>query len=337
MRDSTEPRPFGGVWSEFLPADAVRKALPVLAAHGSAVHLAWPAGGGGGRLELARAAGDAGVSLRPWLLLDKEAGYWAGAANATLFAAAARALMRAWREAALEPTTLIVDMEPAYARVVGAEAALKRGALREAIGHLRDAPPPSAVAAARRTYSGLVDEAHAAGWRVHLTTLPFVVDAAGGAQRGLRGWLGLPVDGPAWDVVSLQAYRTLFHDFACAALGERLGGRAFGADVVRAYADAARGAFGARAGIDLGLVGDGVYPATTYDGPSDLAADLGAAHAAGVDPAQIHVYGLDGILARAPAGRWWPAPQAGADTPGAATRLMRGGMAAMARLFLREG
>lgn len=335
------PPPFAGLWAEFVAPAAVVEALPLLGSRGLAVNLAWkvtdPAEDA--RWALVDAAERAGVEVRPWLLLAEEDGYWAGADNAKVFAAAATSLTRAWVARGHAPTTLIVDLEPAHGRVMALETALRRRPpdLRTAWAALRAAPSAARVRSAEGAYRALVDALHRAGWRVHLTTLPFVVDGGGAGGRALRDALGLPVDAADWDVVSLQAYRTLFADAACALLGQRLGGRLYGPHLVQAYGRDGRRHFGDRAGLDLGLVGEGVYPSKLYADPADLAADLAAAAAAGVPADQINVYNLDGVLDRGPSVDWLGAPDGvAAPSRDRATRLTRRAIGAAGRLVARR-
>ncbi len=332
---------FAGLWAEFVDPGVVAAALPTLARHGVSVNLAWPVDAAdlARRWALVEAAERAGVAVHPWLLLQRDAGYWAGADNAVAFAVEAIALTSAWVRRGHAPTTLVIDLEPAHDRVMALEQSLRRRppALRAAWDALRAAPSAARVRAAEATYTALVHRLHAEGWRVHLTTLPFVVDGGGRAGSALRDVLGLPVDGPDWDLVTLQAYRTLFADAACAVLGRRVGGRVYGPHLVHTYAVDARATFGDRAGLDLGLVGDGVYPAQIYTGPADLAADLGAARAAGLSPAHLCVYNLDGVLGRGAAEDWLAVtPTDGAPRPDRATGLTRRAIGAAGRLVARR-
>ncbi len=77
---------------------------------------------------------------------------------------------------------------------------------------------------------------------------------------------------------------------------------------MHAYARAAVERFGERAGVDLGLVGEGVYPSGIYGEPGELAADVGAALAAGIRRENIHVYSLDGMVDRGTPDAWVEPP-----------------------------
>jgi hypothetical protein len=96
--------------------------------------------------------------------------------------------------------------------------------------------------------------------------------------------------------MSFQAYRTLF--------GDLLGGQP-SSYFVFAYGVEARALFGERAGLDIGLVGQGVTESSVYANGADLAADLSATRAAGIPRERVFVYNLDGILGRAPSEQWW--------------------------------
>jgi hypothetical protein len=302
MSLTAPPVPFGAVWCELWPPPRVVEALPLLAAHGLALNLAWRSEDEPALLAIARAGHALGLDVRPWLLLDRAQGYWPGTTNADTFAAVARALFATFEREGLSPGTLIVDVEPAYERTLALDDALKRGPRALASALARHASPRNDAAfdAAAAIFRALVDDAHRRGWRVALTTLPIVVDDP--APDGpLARWLGLPVHEAAWDQVTLQAYRTVYDGLVPARLRDR---GLFSPYLVHAYAQAARARFGARAGLDLGLVGHGVVPAPLYPGPDELRADLRAAAAAGVRPERLAVFNLEGLVERGPIERW---------------------------------
>ncbi len=321
---TSEPSPgFDAVWAEFLDPAGVLAALDVVEPRGLAVNMAWPASavGDASYTELVRDAKERGVEIRPWLLLEQSEGYWPGATNAEAFAEAARSLFDEWDAQGLAPTTFIVDMEIRFDRAMVVNSMLQDpnadvGAL---LTLLADGIDRAQYASATSTYAALVDEAHARGWRVLLTTLPQVVDDYGDDDDDIRQAFGIPVDGVDWDIVTFQAYRTLF--------GDLLGGGGQPTEFyVYQYGRAAIDEFGARGGLDLGLVGMGVSESPTYSAPADLRADIEAAHAAGVPQARINVFGLDGMLDRGPAETWLGPPMSDPPAPAedSATLEVRG-------------
>ena len=290
---------FAGAWSEFLTADEVRGTFGLLAERKVALHLAWsdeqPE-----LLSLAREAALEGVEVRPWLLLPEADGYWPGATNAAAFAEASRRLMDVWGE----PATLIVDMEMQFDRSMQLAALLaaEEPDLVAILTLLRSGIDREGYAAATGIYAALVDEAHARGWRVLLTTLPQVLDDYEDGDDDIRQAFGIPLEGIAWDAITFQAYSTLFGDF--------LSNTSLGPYFVYDYAARAVQRFDARAGVDVGLVSAGVSASSVYEGPIDLQEDLSAALAAGVPSTRIHVYALDGIVARIPSEAWLEPPAA---------------------------
>lgn len=310
---SSDPPPttpmagFSGAWAEFMSPADVRAALPLLEGRGVAVHMAWPAEeiGDAALSQIVRDAAEASVEVRPWLLLAEADGYWPGSSNAALFADAAVALMDGWQADGLPPSTLLVDMELRYDRATELQALL--GApepdLQAVVDLLSAGIDPPQFSAATDIYAALVDDAHARGWRVALTTLPQMLDDYADGDDQLRQAFGIPIDGIDWDVMTFQAYRTLFGDLLAGISDDPLTSY-----FVYDHARLAIELFGERAGVDIGLVGAGVTPSSVYVDAADLAGDVEAALAAGVPRDRINVYNLDGIIARTPAEAWLAAP-----------------------------
>lgn len=293
---SARPVGFGSTWAEFLEPTAIEASFPLLAKGQVRVNVAWPASDvrSPALLDLAERGHDAGVAIHPWLLLSENEGYWPGSTNASRFRDVAMQWMDAWDERGLGPTTLIVDMELRKDRADQLSALLEND-LAAGIELLKSGIDPDEYASATAIYRDLVETAHARGHRVHLTTLPQVIDDYADEDDGLRQALGIPVDGIAWDTLSFQAYRTLF--------GDLLGGTP-SSFFVYSYGVDARERFGERAALDIGLVGKGVTESSVYASGIDLGSDLAACRAAGIPRERVVVYNLDGILERAPIAQW---------------------------------
>ena len=294
---------YGAVWSEFTPLSEVREALPMLAEQGLAINLGWPVSEMWSleRWDLVREAEHHGVEVRPWLLLGDEQGYWPNSENAELFAAVADYLLTAWDAMGLEPTQLVVDMEMPLARsleyselvadfnVVGAIALLKEGVDREQYAN------------ATEIYAALVDDAHERGWEVLVATVPQVLDDYIDGDDGLRQEFQVPLAGIDWDVVSVIAYRSLAEDYL---------GTLPSPFFVYTYGVHARQVFGPRAGLSVGMTdpGDITAGAPSYPSGDQLREDAEAAHAAGIDGANVAVYNLRGMVRREPTEQWLQAP-----------------------------
>lgn len=283
--------------------DEARDALPLLYEHGLALHMAWNAPGDARELyDLARSGEREGVPVRPWILLEEADGYWPGSTNAEAFAALARAVMDRWDAEGLAPTTLLVDMEMHRERADQLQAMLEQDGLDlpKFIAFFQEGVDRDQFAAATQTYAALADEAHERGWKVLCTTLPNVLDDYGDGDDSLRQALGIPVEGIDFDVITFQAYTTLFSGLFASILD----GKELTSYMVYSYAQTAIEQFGSRAGLDIGTTGTGVSDSPVYPSPTELRADLEAGAAAGIPPDRINVFSLGGILDRPEPDAW---------------------------------
>lgn len=296
-----------GVYSEFLAYDRVGTHLDALAARGAALQLAVPASriGDASLAALLREAGRRGVETRLWLLLATAQGYWPNETNLGVFATEARRLLDWARDQGLPVAALVFDMEPSYDYVVALRAALASD-FAAAQRMMRAHRDPAAFAAARERLAALVREVQARGVRAECVTYPQVLDDLRDGDDDLQDALDVPVRGVPWDEVSFMVYQTVFAEAVR---------RWIGPSLVGVYAEEARAAFGERAVVALGLVGDAGIPPPTgpvYDDPAALADDVAAARAARVS--RVEVYSLDGMALLGGAPRWLgatdPAPRA---------------------------
>jgi hypothetical protein len=235
-----------------------------------------------------RACRDAGVEVGIWPMLAERDGRWPNALNVGRFVPFAVELLDRLGTLGLLPDTLAVDLEPPLAEVHRA----LRGDPRTAYAWAVRSPAPGAVA----RYRELASCARSAGVRTLATAVPMVV--ADGSASGWQRALATPVDPIAFDTVSPLAYSSLFEGFSFGLVR-----RSDALALVEMVARAARRRFGARAGMALGCVGRGLlgYEPTLRD-VAELAADVGAARAAGVD--DVAVYSVGGMLGRPPWERW---------------------------------
>jgi hypothetical protein len=113
----------------------------------------------------------------------------------------------------------------------------------------------------------------------------------------------------AWDIVSTMIYNSLVvEQFGVTLDDARWMQYEIGCELRRA--------FGARAGLSLGLTGVGVLgDEPHYSQPQDLAPDIAAAKAAGID--DIAIFNLEGILNSPDPAAWF---QVAIDTPPAIPR-----------------
>jgi hypothetical protein len=279
-----------GVWAEEMEPRAIEPLLGELGALAVRLHLAIPTAqlGDPALAALTRRAADAGVDTRAWLLLPRGDGYWIGKRNASLGKEAVFRLLR-WRSSPGGPCFggLSIDLEPPLERSTELRTHLGRRPW-QALGWLRKNLDPACLDRARRELAQALGAARAAGLHRHAVTYPMVLDQAD-SSTALEDALDLVVTGLDWDEISVMVYQTVFAQI----LGHWLG-----VGLVRAYAESAVRRWGERAGLDLGVVGDGgvaLDPGYRYPSPAHLHADVAAVLAAGIPPARVRVYGLAGI------------------------------------------
>lgn len=313
---AARPAGFGGVaYEEFDPpppggslAD-LRAALPLLEGRGVAIGMHWKSEriDDSERFRIVEEAAARGIAVHPVLLLPEgseadedpaspryaETGYFPNATNYAAWIAHSKQLMAAWRARGLAPTTMIVDLE------------MRKRRLHRLAALTGSATDPLAVYALllsgidRRRYADALAafdayarEAHAQGFQLQLTTLLPMLDDYRDGDDSLRQAFGIPLaDDPRavpYDTVSFQIHRTLYQ--------ERYPG--LSTYFVYDYARAARGLFGERAAIDLGLTHGGIAPdAPVYTDGDQLRQDVEAALSAGIKREQLQVYSLLGMLA----------------------------------------
>ncbi len=255
-------------------------------------------------------AAAAGVSAGLWPMLADGEGRWASLENGARYLDFARRVLDAAGDAPLAEMT--VDLEPPFERVARWVALRPRVEdvalpMARALGAL---PRPFARASAAREaavlpYAHLVRELSDRDVASTAVLVPFVL-------FDRKGWpafeaaMGTPVDGLAWDSISVMLYTSLFEGWSPRVGGRRVLDRRRSLALFAAGARAARVRFGERAGVSVGAVGVGALGnEPVYRDPSELGDDARAARAAGVF--DVSLLDLGGVLARGPAEAWFEA------------------------------
>jgi hypothetical protein len=288
-----------GFWAEFVEDAEIVAALPALARDGHYLAISLPVAriGDAKFAELTRRACDAGVGVRAWPLLDRDDGYWINETNVELAARAIDALL-ASRERPGGPAIdgISFDLEPAfdYAEMLREVGRTRPIAL---VKTLLDHVDRARFRKAREVLARTIERVRSAGLHAHAVAIPLILDQSE-SDDVLEDALDTPLSGIDWDEISFMAYQTPF---------AQLVGSWLGPSLVHSYAATAVARYGARAGIDLGIVGDagvGVDAGDRYPDPGALGADIGAARAAGVPLERVRVYGLKGVLDSGGIRRW---------------------------------
>jgi len=293
--------------------------LPLFAERGLILVLAMPVSsiGDPDLRHLLLAAAELGVEVRCWVLLPVEDGYWAGESNAEVFARAARAFADWFLAERIPIHWICVDMEMNIHTHAALVQAIGEGRLLDAAFLLLENLDPERFEQAARVYQELVDELNALGFYVMVGTYPQILDDLADGDTFLQDLLDVPVSPVAWDEVSTMVYRSHYEDYT---------GLSFGPYLVYDYARSTALHFGSAASIGLGVV-------RNMNDPYRLAAEVGAARAAGVE--LIQVYSFIEVASRPDAELWhaaFDAPPA-IPAPEPMVDLMRGALRLADALF----
>jgi len=322
---------FGSVaWEELTPTPAggtlanLKASLPLLQGRDIALVLHWPSTklADAARWDIVNDARARGIRVFPWVTLPNgsaadnlpgasnyaKTGYFPNDTNYAEWIAKAKELMAMWRARGLPPTTMSVDLEMRKNRLHQFAEMTGNGAPLDQIeALLRQGINPTRWQAARAAFKKFVDEAHAQGFKVNMTTLLPMLDDFVDDDADLRQAFGVPLENPPltsssiqWDEISFQVQRTLY--------GENFPNVT--SYFVLDYGRLARLLFGARAGVGLGLTHGGISnTAPLYPNGTELRLDVQAALKAGVPSAKIGVYSFLGMYTRTPTTQWFQAPQ----------------------------
>lgn len=277
-----------GLWSEFLTPDETAARIAVLKEKGIALFQNIPSD----KIfdedygELLGRASCSGLEVRAWLTLPKKDGYWPNEKNAVLFSSTAIELARWIRASNWNINWIVVDMEPDFEMLNKLLSSLGSFDIATAVRILAENMDDEGYREAHGIYSDMVEELHSMGFKVMVTTFPMLFDDLADGDSTIQNLLNIPVDGIAWDQISIMAYTSIFESLLKTDVPEYLV-YSYGADAVKYYGD--------RAAIEIGMIAQ--IGMIAYEGISDpevLKKQVGAAKAAGLK--DIHAYSLDGIL-----------------------------------------
>ena len=304
------------IWCETLPHDELvaPAVVRLLGRSGVAPIVAvWPDTTAPMIARILERFGEAGLRVTLWPMLADRDGRWVNAENVDAVAAFVLDRLDAvLRLGAPAPEAVAIDLEPAIERVSPARAARRAGA-REGKpsaphGYALRPTDRRAFLHAKERLLALEAELHARGVAISAAIVPSVLlDAppnggvgrpASPAQTGWQEALGTPVDGVAWDRVSVMLYASILEGWSGGVLRRQ--------DVRSLLVTTSRAAavrFGARAGVSLGLVGPGALKdEPLYRGPDELADDVALVTASGVD--ELALFDLGGVVRSGDPSAW---------------------------------
>jgi hypothetical protein len=231
--------------------------------------------------ETVRALEGEGVAVALWPMLDDADGRWANTRNIEAFVSFAREVAAAARR----PGEMFVDLEPPIDEVRAAMTSV-RGARRFLDGH------DEGLTRARDALGALLRDLDGDGFAASAAVVPMVL------QKGWEAILGTPVTALPWKRINVMLYTSILEGWSRGLLA-----RDDAVSLLVVASRAARAQYGDRAAVSLGAVGTGAFgDEPVYRDPSELARDVLAARACGVD--DLTLFELGGVLARAPAEDW---------------------------------
>jgi len=295
------------VWAEFLPYEeaSAPSTIQLLRRFDVTLCLSVPDGSVGDPLaRVLRAYADAGLGVALWLLLPKSIGYWPSERNAEAFSAHLDAVF-AWADRqGVRVPWIAVDLEMPLPQGLAYRNSRGFGRLftlgRLALSNLN----ARRFARSVEQYRAILGKIHAHGAKALGAAHDYVAEDFHLGRPIVQDFLETPVVDVAWDVVSTMIYNSMIAgEFRVALDDARWMQYEIGCELKRA--------FGERAGLSLGLTGIGVLgDEPHYTDPAQLALDVAAARAAGID--DITIFNLEGILKSPDPAAWF---QVAVDTP----------------------
>lgn len=288
------------VWAEFLDYEdaSAPAAVRLLRRFDVTLCLSMPDGALGDPLaRLLRVYAEAGLDVALWLLLPKSIGYWPSERNAGFFSARLDAVFEWAERQHVGVPWIAVDLEMplpqalAYRDSRGLRRLLT--VARIALVNLNARRFAQAVA----QYRAILDKIHGFGARALCAAHDYIIEDFRLDAPVVQDFLETPVADVPWDVVSTMIYNSMVTEHFHVTLDDaRWMQYEAGCELKRA--------FGERAGISLGLTGVGVLgDEPHYTGAAQLAPDVAAARAAGID--DIAIFNLEGILRSPDPAAWF--------------------------------
>ena len=300
------PRPVTiGVKSSSVPFSDVQSHLPLLEEKGATLYLEvreWDIGSTGLRDLLADAL-DRGIRVTLWPLLSTAQGPWANEHNVEAFSTLVRDYMD-WLDAeGLHPEWFVVNMENSSAQMDIIKELFYSGDYQALLEILLGNLDPVGFALAVEAYRLLVEEMQGRGYKVMVTTYPFMMDDLHDGDPDIQDLANVPIAGIDWDALTFTPYRTAYSDDL---------GVEFTPDIVYEYGKLAMMLFGPRARLAVGIIGYSGH-GDGYVSPEDLALDISAAKATGIE--EIDLFHLGGMIAEGGPGVWLDACEAPPRVP----------------------
>ncbi len=234
-----------GMWCEFMPYGEVEGQLPILATYGCdlILHVEKESLVDPDFAKLLRAAERAGVGVDAWLLLPYEEHLYVGQASVNAVRELAREAADFLEKNQLKMRAFVFDCEPSP--LLGRELfeAVRAKSLRQLARVLRAQMNPEEFRRDTAAMNELIEELRGRGYAVDGAANRAFLDAQVRGNVALEDALNAPVSGVAWDALSFITYRYQASSLSYVGMLNR-------------YASLAKRLYGARAAMDVGLLGN---------------------------------------------------------------------------------
>ena len=235
-------------------------------------------------LNLLEEAQERGIRTTLWPLLSTDQGPWANEGNAPLFTALVEEMMDWLDQQGLHPEWIAVNMENSAAQMGIIKEYFYNGEFQALIELLLGNIDRDRFEEAVEDYRQLVHRIHGRGYKVMVTTYPFMMDDFHDGDPDFQDMANVPLSGIEWDALTFTTYRTAYS-------GDL--GVEFSPSMVYEYGRVAKKLFGDRARLAVGMIGLTDH-GEGYASPEDLALDISAAKAAGIS--EIDLFHLGGMI-----------------------------------------
>jgi len=227
-----------------------------------------------------------------WPLLETDQGPWANEFNYEIFGELVNKITDYLKEEEINPKYIVINMENSSAQMDTITNYLKNKDYKAIMELLMTNLDRASFDRGVAGYKKIVDDLHAKGYQVMITTYPFMIDDFKDGDPDIQDLANVPISGIDWDALTFTPYRTAYSgDF----------GMTFTPYIVYDYGKAAKEIFKEKARIALGIVGESGH-GPGFKSPEDLKKDIAAAKAAGIE--QIDLFHLKGMVESGDIGPW---------------------------------
>ncbi len=217
-----------------------------------------------------------GISVRPWILLPKEDGYWSSAYNVDVTIRAVNELLQ--YDSGLDE--VVLDFETPLERLNGYLENVRKFKFRKANSILRNGLSHAEYLSAIQKYNAAFEDWKNKGVKIRIVAPPLIA-----LNKRAEEFLGLPVSKLNADSVSFMVYRSEYQKFF----------PKVDSNFTKLVSDKSKDLYPQINAIDIGIFGHFDFPEYSKGLPYEELSDEMAAVTA-PDLNEIHVYSLDNII-----------------------------------------